>query len=194
MDSRWLALPLALLTGCATVGPTSSVRMHSLPSDLQLGSMSQRTSFELDDRRDAPIATASYSPDDDSPQTEKKERRRKILFFLGVGAAGLGVLGGLGFGIGGRVVQGQLSNAYDDNSLTRDREDTLTTRGEVMNGMMIGSVVVGIAGIILASTVYGIDHARCGDLPPRRKDCPDRRSAADDDRAPSPEPSVADDQ
>ncbi|MEX1361986.1 MAG: hypothetical protein AB1Z98_02605, partial [Nannocystaceae bacterium] len=174
MDSRWLALPLALLTGCATVGPTTSVRMHSLPSDLQLGAMSQRTSFELDDSRDAPVATASYDSDDDSPQTDKQERRRKILFFLGVGAAGFGVLGGLGFGIGGRVVQAQLSNGYDDNSLTRDREDTLTTRGEVMNGMMIGSVVVGLAGIILASTVYGIDHVRCGDLPPRRKDCPDR--------------------
>jgi len=94
-----------------------------------------------------------------------------------VGAAGFGTLGVTSFGIGGRVVQAQLANGYDDGSLTRDREDTLTTTGEVMNGLAIGSAVVGLAGVILASTMYGIDHARCGDLPPRREQCPDRMGA-----------------
>lgn len=170
MHARWLALPLAALTGCATA-PVATTR--AIPADLQLGAMAHRTSFELEE----PPAGTSAGQDDavkDSPDTDKKKRRRKVLFFLGVGATGFGVLGATGFGIGGRVVQEQIADGYADGSISRDREDTLTTRGETMNGLAIGSAVIGLAGALLAATVYGVDHAKCGDLPPRRKRCPDR--------------------
>jgi len=173
MHDRWLALPLAALTGCATATYSSP---RPLPNDLQLGGLTARTAFELDDRGAPPPSSEPNVPADE-PETAKQARRRKVLFFLGVGATGFGTLGVTSFGIGGRVVQAQLANGYDDGSLTRDREDTLTTTGEVMNGLAIGSAAVGLAGVILASTMYGIDHARCGDLPPRREHCPGRASA-----------------
>ena len=164
-----------------------------LPHDLQIGAMSQRTSFELDDGPDVAVATEADEPRrEDEPDTDKKQRRRKALFFLGAGAAGFGVLGVTAFGIGGRVVQAQMSNGYDDGSLTRDREDTLALRGDVMNGMAIGSAVVGLAGIILAATVYGIDHARCGDLPPKRKRCPELESDEELNPVHAPSSSAAD--
>ena len=177
MYARSLAVALAGVTGLTGCVSAATPPPRVIPADLQVGKMAHRTQFELDDPS-ATVAAGPSSTDDDfdvdEPESDKKKRRRKILFFLGAGAAGFGVVGTTGFGIGGRVVQAQVANGYDDGSLTRDRHDTLTTTGEVMNGLAIGSAVVGLAGVILASTMYGIDHARCGDLPPRRKDCPGR--------------------
>lgn len=184
ISTRWMALPLALLTGCATA---PSMMARPLPADLQIGAMSQRTAFELDDGVERSASTDDAVEVRDDPDDEKKRRRRKTLFALGLGATGVGLLGWMGFGIGGRVTQAQLSNGYDDGSLTRDREDTLTSRGEVLNGLAIGSAVVGLVGALFTATVYGIDHARCGDLPPRRKTCPDRETKAESE----PEPAAA---
>lgn len=178
--ARGLALTTALLTGCAATAGTgtgTSTAPRLLSPNLHIGALDQRTAFELDEGEPTPAAR-DQAPEDRA-DTPKKRRRRKGLFFLGVGAAGLGALGTLGFGIGGRVVQAQIANGYDDGSLTRDRADSLTTTGEVMNGLTIGSAVLGLAGVILAATVYGIDHARCGDLPPRRTRCPDSEAPAD---------------
>ncbi|MEM9462676.1 MAG: hypothetical protein AAGF11_51485 [Myxococcota bacterium] len=177
-STRWLAAPLALLTGCATASASTP---HLLAADLHVGALDERTAFELDafepeDGRDAP--NTGRAPKD-RVDTPKKQRRRKGLFFLGIGAAGFGALGLLGFGIGGRVVQGQISNGYADGTLTRERSDSLATTGEVMNGLTIGSAALGLAGLILAGTMYGIDHARCGELPPRRKKCPKKGEASD---------------
>lgn len=187
ISARRLTIPLVLLTGCATAS-ASSPRL--LASDLHVGVLDERTAFELDtfEPETAPeAAPAAPEAQDDSRKarvdTPKKRRRRKGLFFLGVGAAGFGALGTLAFGIGGRVVQAQIANGFDDGTLTRDRGDTLSTTGEVMNGLAIGSAVLGLAGVILAATVYGVDHNRCGDLPPRRKQCPERKAPAD---APAP--------
>ncbi len=180
MPPRWLAFPLVVLTGCATAtGITPGPRL--LSSDLHIGALDQRTRFELDDRGSAPTAkseTAADSPED-SP---KKERRRKLLYYTGLGAIGFGVLGSVSFGIGGRIVQAQLKKGYEDGTLTRDREDQLHTTGTVMNGMAIGSAVVGLLGVITAATIYGIDYSRCGELPPRRKNCPGKAEPA----APAP--------
>jgi hypothetical protein len=170
MGPRWLALPLAALTGCASMSGAPAPRL--LSPDLHLGTLDQRTDFELDDRGSAPAAERDAP--DDRVDTPKKERRRKALYFTSLGAIGFGVLGTLGFGVGGRIVQGQMKNGYEDGTLTHDREDQLSTTGKVMNGLAIGSAVVGLLGVITAATVYGIDHARCGNLPPRRKKCEDR--------------------
>lgn len=176
-STRWLAAPLALLTGCATASASTP---HLLSADLHVGALDERTAFELAavepaDGRDPPSTRRAPK---DRVDTPKKQRRRKGLFFLGVGTAGFGALGLLGFGIGGRVIQGQISNGYDDGTLTRDRSDSLATTGEVMNGLAIGSAVLGLAGVLLAATAYGIDHARCGELPPRRKHCPHGKEPA----------------
>lgn len=162
-----LASSLALATGCATA-PVASTR--AIPADLQIGGLAQRTNFEQ--QPTSTTASGSSQPADDAPDSEKKQRRRKVLYFLGLGAAGFGVVSTAGFGIGGRVVQGKLSNGYDDGSLSRADEDRLTSTGETMNGLTIGSAVIGLAGALLAATVYGIDHSKCGELPPRRKRCP----------------------
>jgi len=164
--ARWLALPLAALTGCTTA-VSSGPRL--LSPDLHVGVLEQRTAFELDDRSGAPVA------DEDPPRaaidTPKKQRRRRGLFFLGIGAVGVGVLGVTGFGIAGRVIQERVHDGYDEGSLSRDDVDRLDSNGDLMNGLAIGSAALGIAGIILGAVTYGIDHARCGDLPPRRKEC-----------------------
>lgn len=175
MHPRWLALPLAALTGCATAAPA-----RLLSTDLHVGSLDQRTSFELDQRdsgRGSARADERDAPDDDAREkrreadTEKKQRLRRALYWTGIGAFGFGAIGTVGFGAGGRIVQAQLKNGYEDSDLTRDREDQLTTTGQVMNGLAIGSAVVGLLGIAIAATAYGIDHARCGELRPRRKQC-----------------------
>lgn len=178
MHPRWLALPLAVLTasatasGCATAPPP-----RMLSADLHIGSLDDRTSFELDDSGKQGSASAARDGDDDlddvdeGTDTPKKQRVRRLLYLTGLGAIGFGIVGTLGFGIGGRIVQAQMKNGYEDGDLTREREDQLSTTGTVMNALTITSAVVGIAGLITAATVYGIDHARCGELRPRRKQC-----------------------
>ncbi|MCA9707805.1 MAG: hypothetical protein KDK70_18280 [Myxococcales bacterium] len=173
LHARGLALACAALTGCAGVTATTP---SLLPGDLHVGALDQRTHFELDQSSAPPPQS---QPADAPVDTPSKQRRRKVLYVLGLGAIGVGAAGTLAFGIGGRIVQAQVKNGFDDGSLTRDRADTLTTTGDVMNGLMIGSTVLGLAGVILAATTYGIDHARCGDLPPRRKHCPRDEAPAD---------------
>ncbi len=176
MHARLIALPLAMLTGCATM---SAPTPRLLPADLGVGTLDQRTGFELDDSHST--ARAPNDAPDDAVETPKKKRRRKVLFFLGLGGMGFGALGVTGFGIGGRITQGQLTRGYEDGDITRGEADSLSTRGEVLNGLTIGSAAIGVIGTVLAATMYGIDHARCGDLPPRRDECPGR----DDDAAAS---------
>lgn len=179
MHPRWLALPLAALTGSATItglgtGCASGPAPRLLSPELHIGTLDQRTRFELDDRGSAPAAEREAPDDEGEADTPKQQRRRKLLYYTGLGAMGFGALGFVSFGLGGRIVQAQLKNGYEDGDLDRDREDQLTTTGKVMNGLTIGTAVVGLLGLITAATVYGIDHARCGELRPRRKDCPDQ--------------------
>lgn len=175
MHPRWLALPLAALTASATVpGCATAPAPRMLSADLHIGSLDDRTSFELDDsgKREAQVAEDDDLDDlDEGTDTPKKQRVRRLLYLTGIGAIGFGIVGTVGFGIGGRIVQAQLKNGYEDGDLTREREDQLSTTGTVMNALAITSAVIGLAGMITAATVYGIDHARCGELRPRRKQC-----------------------
>jgi hypothetical protein len=178
MHPRWLALPLAVLTASATVsGCATAPPPRMLSADLHIGSLDDRTSFELDDSGKQGSGSAAREGDDDlddideGTDTPKKQRVRRLLYLTGLGAIGFGIVGTVGFGIGGRIVQAQMKNGYEDGDLTREREDQLSTTGTVMNALAITSAVVGIVGLITAATVYGIDHARCGELRPRRKQC-----------------------
>ena len=156
---RVLAIGLSLGTACAT---SADLGPRTIAPDLRVGSLSERTRFEAD-------ATGTTLDRDASP--EKNQRLRKGLFWTGIGMIGFGVAGFTGFGIGGRVVQKQIKDGYDDGSLTFDEEDRLQSTGEIMNGLAIGSVVVGLVGVVLAAAVYGVDNAKCGQLKPRRKAC-----------------------
>ncbi|MCX4243685.1 hypothetical protein [Paraliomyxa miuraensis] len=205
MDRRFIApttfsLALSLcVSACATgssFGPTvgssfgTTAAPRLLSNDLHVGGLDERTRFELDDA-DSP-RTTKRGASEDRVDTPAKQRRRKVLYFLGLGAAGFGVVGVTAFGIGGRIVQAQVNNGYDDGTLTHEREDQLNTTGAVMNGMAIGSAVLGLAGVILSATMYGIDHARCGDLPPRRKDdCRDEGAVDEPAPAQTAEPTDA---
>ena len=179
---RQRALRLSLVLGlvpalaCATT-PTISTTVAGPPSmtALRVGTVSQRSDFE---KREDARSNPEPEPATDEERTaaeDKAARRRKGAFWAGVGLFSFGTLGTIGFGIGGRVVQAQIASGYDKEDLTRADEDRLETTGEVMNALMATSAVIGLAGIALAATAYGVDHARCGNLPPRREECPPKR-------------------
>jgi hypothetical protein len=161
----FVAVLLVGTMGCATAAPTLS---RPIASDVRIGAMGERTRFELVD---------TTEPEAPADEPTRPERRRKSLFWTGLALAGIGTLGVIGFGVGGRVAQKQIADGYDDGTLTRSEEDTLTGRGELFNGLAIGSAVVGLLGVGVAAIVYGIDRTRCGQLKPRRTTC----SSADDD-------------
>lgn len=163
---RAIASAVLAATGCATAGPP--VTSSWLASDVAVGTVAEPSSFE---RSDPAPAKA------DRPPREGAEDRRAKAFWAGVGLATGGALGATAFGIGGRVVQAQLANGYADGELSHADEDRLQTTGEVMNGLTIGTALVGIAGVALLSVTYALDWQRCGKLPPARKDCPSRRGA-----------------
>ena len=183
-----LALALATtLPGCAA---TSA--FPRAPSGLAAGAVTQASAFE---KREA--ASKSDTRFDAKQDEEKANsaKRRKAAFWAGVGLAAAGAGLAIGFGIGGRVVQGQISNGYDNEDLTHDDEDRLRTTGEVMNGLTIGTVIVALVGVGLLSAAYAIDHARCGDLPPKRDICPrrPRGEPAEQAKGDAPGPSEAPD-
>jgi|GEM_PF-1760658 len=167
-----IAIALAL-TGCATTG------FPQAPTGLRVGAVTQASSFEKTEAAKTRNSSDSDTRFDSKQDKEKANaaKRRKAAFWSGVGLAAAGAGLTIGFGIGGRVVQAQISNGYDDEDLTRADEDRLRTTGEVMNGLTIGSVLVGLVGVGVLSVAYALDHARCGDLPPKRDVCADRPRA-----------------
>lgn len=172
-----LALALTPALACATTPGISTTLAGGSPSmsAMRVGTVSERSSFEKREDAKSQPEPAPATAEERAAAEDKAARRRKGAFWAGVGLASFGALGSLGFGIGGRVVQGQLVNGYDDEDLSRADEDRLETTGEVMNGLMAASAAIGLFGIALAATAYGVDHARCGNLPPRREECPPKR-------------------
>lgn len=171
-----LAIALAMtLPGCAA--STAFVRA---PTGLRVGSVTQASSFEKNEAAKTRKSDRASDTRFDSKQDEEKAnaaKRRKAAFWSGVGLAAAGAGLTIGFGVGGRVVQGQIANGYENEDLTHADEDRLRTTGEVMNGLTIGSVLVGLVGVGILSVAYALDHARCGDLPPKRDICGDRPRA-----------------
>lgn len=167
-----LAIALAMtLPGCA-----ASTAFPRAPTGLRVGSVTQASSFEKNEAAKTRTSDRSDSRFDGKQDREKANaaKRRKAAFWSGVGLAAAGAGLTIGFGIGGRVVQGQIANGYDDEDLTHADEDRLRTTGEMMNGLTIGSVLVALVGVGILSVSYALDHARCGDLPPKRDICADR--------------------
>lgn len=174
--STGLAIALAMtLPGCGA--STAFVRA---PTGLRVGSVTQASSFEKTEAAKTRRSDRASDTRFDSKQEQEKAnaaKRRKAAFWSGVGLAAAGAGLTIGFGVGGRVVQSQIANGYEDEDLTHADEDRLRTTGEVMNGLTIGSVLVGLVGVGILSVAYALDHARCGDLPPKRDICADRPRA-----------------
>ena len=124
----------------------------------------------------APKVGDEATVDKVEPESSKAQRTRNALFWTGVTLAAVGGAGVLGFGIAGRVTQGQIAKGYDDDSLSHARERELRDRGDAMNIGAATTGAIGILGIAVFSIVLGVDYVRCGTLTTkRRKDCVPRR-------------------
>lgn len=113
------------------------------------------------------------------PEPDKYQKARSGVFWTGVVLAAAGGAGLLGFGIAGRVTQGQINKGYENGDFTHEQEQTLRDRGDAMN---IGAATTGalaFVGIAMLSIALGVDYIRCGKLTTkttkRRKDCVPRR-------------------
>jgi hypothetical protein len=225
---------LAIVTALCVLGCTSTAPVIStVPSDLELGRLGERTAFERDDTRvlaaaptpgpapagpppaksdptpdpapappgpppppdtepsppdtttagataAEPSPAASGTPDarpamqPDAPlhdpgEPDKRQRARKALFWTGIVFTAIGGAGTIGFAAAGEGTENQLANGYEDGTLTRARDDQLRTRGEIMNGLAIGSAGLTLVGIAFAAIAYGVDYTRCGTLAKRRR-------------------------
>lgn len=162
------ALLCASLTACApTLGYTQRPTPRALPSDLQLGRLAERTTFEQTDASGERIETS----DDDLGDTDDAQRKRKAALVGGVVASALGGAMALGFGAAGQITEKQLDDGYNEG-LSRAEESDLRDRGKAFNGVAIGGAALAVAGLALTAIVLGIDHGKCGELlKARRKEC-----------------------
>jgi hypothetical protein len=163
-----VALLCASLTACAPAMQHAPPR--PLPADLQLGRLSERTTFEQTDASGQPLSTS----DDDLDDGDKAQRRRKGVFVGGVVASALGGAMAVGFGAAGQITENQLDDGYNDG-LTRSEEADFRDRGEAFNTVAITGAALAVVGLGITAIVLGIDHHKCGDLiKRRRKECKER--------------------
>lgn len=113
---------------------------------------------------------------DPSPAPEslrdRHARARTITFWTGIGALSVGAAGLVAFGVTGRITQEQIRRVYEDD-VTRARTEQLQRRGDIMNGLAIGSAVLAVIGLGMSTIAYALDHSHCGPLSQRRwrKEC-----------------------
>lgn len=165
-----VALLAGSLTACApALSYTQRPTPRALPSDLQVGRLAERTTFEQTDASGERIDTSDDLSDGDDSQ--KQQRRRKGAFVGGVVASAIGGAMAIGFGAAGQITENQLDDGYNDG-LTRTEETDLRDRGKAFNGVAIGGAALAVAGLALTAIVLGIDHGECGELiKSRRKEC-----------------------
>lgn len=163
------AVLCASLTACApTLGYTQRPTPRALPSDLQVGRLAERTTFEQTDASGDRLDT---SDDDFGDEDSDAQRKRKAALVGGVVASALGGAMAIGFGAAGQITENQLNDGYSEG-LTRTEESDLRDRGQAFNGVAIGGAVLAVAGLALTAIVLGIDHRKCGNLlKARRKEC-----------------------
>ncbi|MGH1341384.1 MAG: hypothetical protein ACRBN8_07535 [Nannocystales bacterium] len=165
-----LALTAATLTGCTpALSYTQRPTPRALPSDLQVGRLAERTTFEQTDASGERIDTSDDLSD--GSDTDRDQRRRKGAFVGGVVASALGGAMAIGFGAAGQITENQLDDGYNEG-LSRNEESDLRDRGKAFNGVAIGGAALAVAGLALTAIVLGIDHRKCGELiKSRRKEC-----------------------
>ena len=153
-----IAGSLVCSTACSTA-PTTSIR--TIDPGLMVGRSAEPAGFE---HRDDPVVE-----DDQDPA--RGQRARTATFWTGVALAAIGGAGTIGFAAAGQAFEQKLERGYAD-TITRSRAEQYQNRGELMNGLAIGSGAVALAGILMAAVALGIDYTLCGKLSRRRKDCP----------------------
>jgi hypothetical protein len=106
------------------------------------------------------------------PEKDKAQNARTGVFWAGVVLAAAGGAGLLGFGIAGRVTQGQIAKGYEDGDFTHSQEQNLRDRGDAMNIGAATTGAIAFLGITMLSIALGVDYVRCGKLTTKkRKDC-----------------------
>jgi hypothetical protein len=116
------------------------------------------------------------APLDDPGEPDKRQRTRTALFWTGIALVAIGGAGMIGFSSIGEATEDKLLKGYDDGSLTRARDDQLRTRGELMNGLAIGSAGLALVGLAFSAIAFGVDWTRCGTLAKRRRrPCRDKK-------------------
>jgi hypothetical protein len=158
MIRRLAPLPLAACIACSTA-PSTSYR--TIDPGLMVGRSAEPAPFE---GRDDPDIADPVDPG-------RHQKARTIVFWTGVAMAAVGGAGTIGFAATGRAFEHKLARGYE-TSLTRAEEERYQNRGELMNGLAVGSGAVGLVGLLTAAVALGIDYTLCGKIAKRRKGCP----------------------
>ena len=159
-----VGLVCASLTACAPALQYAPPR--PLPVDLQVGRLSERTTFEITDASGQPLDSDDTLQDEDAAQ-----RKRKGVFIAGVVASALGGAMAIGFGAAGQITENQLDDGYREG-ISRQEEKDFQNRGEAFNGVAIGGAALAVVGLGLTAIILGIDHRKCGTLiKARREEC-----------------------
>ncbi len=115
------------------------------------------------------------APLDDPGEPDRRQRARTGLFWTGIVLTAIGGAGLIAFSAAGEGIEDSLHRGYRDGDLTRERDDKLRNRGEIMNGLAIGSAALTLVGVAFATIAFGVDWTRCGKLAKRRrKPCRER--------------------
>jgi hypothetical protein len=157
MTRGFASLPLAACIACSTA-PTTSLR--TIDPGLMVGRSAEPAPFE---RRDDPEVAEPIDP-------EKHQKARTATFWTGVVLAAVGGAGTIAFAATGRAFESKLARGYE-TSMTRAEEERYQNRGELMNGLAVGSGAVGLVGLLTAAVALGVDYTLCGKLAKRRKGC-----------------------
>ncbi len=161
---------IVLALSACTIMPQTAPR---IPSDLAtIGRLAERSSFEIEETPERSSTTPGPA---DDPSSDTLEEPGPATTKWTYGALAVGILGGVGtaaFGITGHVTERRLEKDYEEG-LTLAQQEQLVDRGEIMNGLTIGSAIIGLLGLTTAAVLYGNDYRRCGPLSRKRRPCPD---------------------
>jgi hypothetical protein len=97
------------------------------------------------------------------------------LFWTGIVVGTVGAVGAIGFGTAGYLTKRELNDGINDDGLTLERKDELSSRGDLYNTLAITGVAVGVVGYALALVAYGVDWNNCGPLVSAHRTCLERK-------------------
>ena len=184
MDSvtaiRAVAFASALAVGgCASMQPQSFAR--PVAPNLMVGAMARTTAFERNGAPEPATEAGRMGPkqlttaaEDQRAPADRHQRARTIAFWTGITAIVVGGAALVALGATGESTQLQLDKEYKAATVSRHREDVLSSRGKLLNKLAAGAGALTIVGLAAAVISYGIDYSLCGKLSRRRrKTCSD---------------------
>ena len=125
-----------------------------------------RTLLGADTANVTASTSTSTNNDDDAPSTG--------WFWGGAVVAGLGTVGLIAAGTVGYVHTRKVSDGYT-NGMTHTELDDHVDAGQRANTLAATSAAVGLVGLLVAVTTYGVHYTRCGSLAHKRRDCAPKR-------------------